>query len=146
MADVHGPLRVTRSVTIPASELSWQFSRSSGPGGQSVNTTDSRVELVWDLAHSTAISDGQRARATQRLSRRVHDGLLVVVAAEHRSQWQNRHAARERLATLIRTAIAAPGARRRTGRPSRSSIERRLRAKNRRADVKQHRRPPGPDD
>ena len=139
-ADVGDDLVVSRRVTIPAGELTWHFSRSSGPGGQSVNTTDSRVELRWDGARSRVLSAAQRAR----LLARIPDGLVVVVASDHRSQWQNRRLARERLAERVRTAVAPPPPTRRPTRPSRASVERRLRAKRRRGEVKRGRR--GTDD
>src|SRR5439155_22615859 len=92
-----GPLRVSRTVVVPERELRWRFSRSSGPGGQSVNTADSRVELSIDVANSTALGPVQRARVMERLSRRLIDGVLTVKASEHRSQLRNREAAVERL-------------------------------------------------
>jgi ribosome-associated protein len=138
---VTGPLRVRGSILIPESELSWRFSRSSGPGGQGVNTTDSRVELRYDVARSTALNATQRERALERLAGRLVDGALSVTASEHRSQQQNRAAARTRLAALVAAAVApAPRARRAT-RPTRGSVERRIAAKKRRADVKRLRRP-----
>ncbi|RJQ78802.1 aminoacyl-tRNA hydrolase [Pseudonocardiaceae bacterium YIM PH 21723] len=133
-------LRVTESVVIPGAELLERFSRSSGPGGQSVNTTDSRVELVFDLAGTTALTELQLSRAVQRLGSRLTDGVLTISAAEHRSQWQNRGAARTRLAELLRTALAPPPPPRRPTKPSRGSKERRLAAKSRRSQVKRLRR------
>ncbi|MGB8995902.1 MAG: alternative ribosome rescue aminoacyl-tRNA hydrolase ArfB, partial [Pseudonocardiaceae bacterium] len=82
---------------IPERELGWRFSRSSGPGGQGVNTTDSRVELIFDVTASTALTEQQRARVLERLSTRLVDGVLTVVASEYRSQLRNREAARSRL-------------------------------------------------
>jgi ribosome-associated protein len=127
-------------VTIPASELVERFSRSSGPGGQSVNTTDSRVELEYDVVASAALSDPQRARALARLVGRLVDGRLIVVASEHRSQHRNRVAARERLAELVRTSLAPPPPSRRPTRPSRGAKERRLAGKRHRAETKALRR------
>src|SRR5262249_42180512 len=101
-------LRVTRSITIPANELTWRFSRSSGPGGQSVNTADSRVELRWNLLASAALPESLKTRAVHRLGTRLVDGVLSVTASEHRAQLQNRRAAQERLAALIAEAVAAP--------------------------------------
>jgi ribosome-associated protein len=98
---------VVGPVTIPEADLTWRFSRASGPGGQSVNTTDSRVELVFDLAGSTAFPPTLHRRALARLSGRLVDGAVVVVATEHRSQLRNREAARERLAELLAQATAA---------------------------------------
>jgi ribosome-associated protein len=137
---VTGPLRVTRSIVVPERDLRWRFSRSSGPGGQSVNTTDSRVELSLDLATTTALGPIQRARAMQRLAGKLVDGVLTVTASEHRSQLRNREAALERLATLIAKAVAPPPPRRRPTRPSRAAVERRLAEKRRRARKKRLRR------
>lgn len=134
--DVAGDLPVHGGLVIPADELQWRFSRSSGPGGQSVNTTDSRVELVWDGAASRALSTVQR----DRLLARWPEGTVTVTASQHRSQWQNRRLARKRLAETIRRAVAAPPPRRRATRPSRASVERRLSAKRRRAETKRLRR------
>ena len=97
---------VRGSVVIPQSELVWRFSRSSGPGGQSVNTTDSRVQLVFDVANSPSLPDHLRDRALARLGSRLVDGCLVVTASEQRSQFQNRRAAESRLADVLGEAIA----------------------------------------
>lgn len=134
--DVHGDLHVSSSVTIPADELVWRFSRSSGPGGQSVNTTSSRVVLSWDGAASRALTDGQR----RRLLDRAPSGVLTTGAADERSQWQNRRLARQRLRAAVLAALAAPAPRRRPTRPSRASVERRLTAKRRRGELKRYRR------
>lgn len=134
------PLPVTDSVAIPADELRWRFSRSSGPGGQGVNTTDSRVELSWDLAASAVLPATLRRRAVARLGRRLVDGVLTVAASEYRSQLDNRRAAAERLADLVRDAIAPPPPRRRPTKPSKGSVARRLEAKKRRATTKRLRR------
>ena len=135
-----GPLRVTRSVVIPERELGWRFSRSSGPGGQSVNTADSRVELSLDVARSTALGPVQRARVLERLSRRLVEGVLTVRASEHRSQLRNREAALERMAKTLAAALAPPPPRRRPTRPTRGAVERRLADKKRRARTKRLRR------
>lgn len=135
-----GPLRVSRSVVVPERELRWRFSRSSGPGGQSVNKTDSRVELSLDLNTTTALGPIQRARALERLAHRLVDGVLTVTASEHRTQVRNREAALERLAETLRAAIAAPPPRRKPTRATRGSVERRLADKKRRARTKQLRR------
>ena len=101
-----GPgLRVAAGVTIPESELSWRFSRSSGPGGQGVNTADSRVELAWDAAASAALSPLQRERVLDRLSGRLVGGVLTIAASEHRAQLRNRDAARARLAAVVADAL-----------------------------------------
>ena len=134
------PLRVSRSVLIPARELKWRFSRSSGPGGQSVNTADSRVELRFDVARSTALGPVQRARAIERLGRRLVDGVVTIAASEERSQLRNREAARERLAAMLAEALKPPPPRRRPTRPSRAAVERRLAEKRRRAKTKKLRR------
>jgi len=136
-----GPLRVTRSVVVPEGELRWRFSRSSGPGGQSVNTADSRVELSLDVRATTAFGARQRARALERLSGRLVDGVLTITASEHRSQLRNREAALERLARTLREAIAPPPPKRRPTRATRASVERRLADKKRRARAKKLRRP-----
>jgi ribosome-associated protein len=138
---VPGDLVVTGRVVIPASELAWRFSRSSGPGGQSVNTSDSRAELSWDLAASSALSPVQRERALSRLSGRLVDGVLTVAASEHRSQLRNRAAAEARLAAAVAGAIAPPPRQRRPTRPSRGSVERRIAGKKRRGEIKRLRRP-----
>jgi len=138
--DVSGDLRVRAGVVVPARELSWRFSRAGGPGGQSVNTTDSRVGLSFDVSRSTALGGVLRARALQRLGDRAVDGVVTVVATEERSQLQNRRLARARLAALLRQVLAAPPRTRRPTRPSRGSVERRLAAKRRRADTKRARR------
>jgi ribosome-associated protein len=135
------PLRAG-SLVVPASELSWRFSRASGPGGQSVNTTDSRVELSFDVARSPALSAAQRERAMARLADRLTDGVLTVAASEHRSQLRNRQAALTRMADLLAAALAAPPKRRRPTRPSRGVRRRRRAAKERRSETKRLRRPP----
>lgn len=136
-----GPLRIRGTVVIPETELSWRFSRASGPGGQSVNTTDSRVELSFDLAASAVFGPTLKKRALQRLAGRLTDGVLTVTASEHRSQLRNRKAAEIRLAQMLEQAIAPPPRVRRPTKPSRTSSERRLASKRRRADVKRLRRP-----
>ena len=133
-----------RSVVIPANELRWRFSRSSGPGGQSVNTADSRVELSYDLARSSALPPALRERALERLRSRLVDGVLTVAASEHRSQLRNREVALARLAGLLDAALAPPPRRRRPTRPTRTAVERRLTGKRRRSQTKQLRRPPAP--
>jgi ribosome-associated protein len=127
---------------IPESELAERFSRSSGPGGQSVNTTDSRVELSWDVAASTVLSDVQRARLLDRLAGRLVDGVLTIAASEHRSQFQNRAAARRRLQDLLADALQPPSPARRATKPSRAAKARRVEDKRRRGQVKAARRRP----
>ena len=117
---------------MPATELVERFSRSPGPGGQSVNTSDSRVELDYDVRTSAVLTDTQRRRAL----RRWPDGRVSIAASEHRSQHRNRVAARERLAELLREALAPPPPPRRATRPTRGSKERRLKSKKERAQTK----------
>ncbi|HEY3502267.1 MAG TPA: alternative ribosome rescue aminoacyl-tRNA hydrolase ArfB [Actinocatenispora sp.] len=136
-------LEVTRSVSIPGTELRWRFSRSGGPGGQGVNTADSRVELSWDLAGSAVLSPTLRRRALERLGGRLVDGVLTVAASEHRAQLDNRRAAADRLAALVREAIAPPPPPRRPTKPSRGAVARRLTAKRHRGDIKKMRRDTG---
>ena len=143
MPAAHRPgLRVSAALTIPQSELSWRFSRSSGPGGQGVNTADSRAELVWDAAGSAVLTASQRERLLERLSGRLVDGVLTIAASEHRAQLRNRDAARARLAAVVADALRPPPPSRRPTSPGRGAKERRLKAKKRRTDVKRLRRPP----
>ena len=131
-----GDLHVRGSLALPERELRWRFSRASGPGGQGVNTTDSRVELSFDLAGSPSVPEPLRARAVARLSGRLVDGVLTVVATEHRSQLRNREAARERLAAALRAAVAPDPPPRRPTRPSAGAKRRRLDAKPRRGQLR----------
>ena len=133
-------LRVNDWLLIPAAELHERFSRSSGPGGQSVNTADSRVELSFDVEHSSALPEWARARAAERLAGRLAGGVLTVAVSEQRSQLANRQAARARLTGLIRDAIAQPPRPRIPTRPGRAANERRLEAKRNRAAIKRTRR------
>lgn len=135
-------LQVTSALVVPAGELAWRFSRSSGPGGQGVNTTDSRVELSFDVASSAALSPPQRERLLGRLGSRLVDGVLTVTAEEHRSQLRNREAALARMGQVLREALAPPPPPRRATRPTRGSQQRRLDAKARRGETKRMRRPP----
>ncbi|MGZ4604492.1 MAG: alternative ribosome rescue aminoacyl-tRNA hydrolase ArfB [Kineosporiaceae bacterium] len=139
-------LVVTPALSIPGQELRWRFSRSSGPGGQGVNTTDSRVELSWDPQTSPALSPVARERLMTRLADRLTGaGAIVVTASEFRSQLRNREAARTRLAGLVREAIKPPPATRRPSRPTAAAKRRRLEDKRRRSEVKRLRRAdPGP--
>ena len=133
-------LEITAGVTIPSSELDAHATRSSGPGGQHVNTSSTRVELVWRLADSRVVSDAQRRRIRDKLAGRLDaDGNLRVVASDTRSQRQNRALAEQRLAILVRRALAIPKPRKRT-KPTRGSVERRLSEKHRRSEVKRERR------
>lgn len=137
---MHDDLRVNDRLAIPRAELRWRFSRSSGPGGQGVNTADSRVELSWDVAGSSALPPVLKARALRRLANRLVDGVVTIAASEHRAQLRNRQAAEARLVALLAEAVAAPPQTRRPTKPSRGSIERRLDAKKRRGQIKRHRR------
>lgn len=134
-----GPVRVRGSVVIPDSELGWRFSRSSGPGGQHVNTSDSAVELIYDLARSESLPQVYKDRALQRLAGRLVGGALTVRAEEHRSQLRNREAAKERLAALLTEATAPPPKTRRPTKPSRRVQARRVEGKRRRGELKRGR-------
>jgi ribosome-associated protein len=134
------PAIQVRGAVIPHEELSWRFSRSSGPGGQSVNTTDSRVELSYHLAASDALGPVLKERALRALAGRLVDGVITVTASEHRSQLRNRQAAASRLTALLTAATAPPPAARRPTRPSRAARERRLAEKQRRSELKRSRR------
>lgn len=127
---------VPRGLRIPAAELEERFSRSSGPGGQGVNTTDSRVELLFEPGASSAFTEIQRARVLAALGDRLVQGRVVIVASEHRAQLRNRAAARERLAAMLRTALAPEPPKRRPTKPTRGSQARRLAAKKRRSEIK----------
>ena len=130
---------VNDRVAIPRSELTYRASRSGGPGGQHVNTSSTRIELLWDFARSRAVDDAARARLAEKLAGRLDaEGNLRVVASDRRSQQQNRVAAEERLAELVRQALTVPKARKAT-KPSRAAKERRLEDKRRRAERKRHR-------
>ena len=133
-------VRVNDRLTIPAAELAWRFSRSSGPGGQGVNTTDSRVELSWDVAGSPLLPPTLKERALGRLGPRLVHGVLTVTASEHRSQLRNREAAADRLASLVASAVAPPPRARRATRPTKGSVERRIADKKRRGVTKRNRR------
>ena len=133
-----------RGLVVPAGELIERFSHASGPGGQGVNTADSRVQLSLDLATTIALNDKQRERALCELDDRLSGTVLTITAAEHRSQRRNRAAARERLAEVLRSALVPPVPRRAT-KPTRASKLRRLDAKKRRSEIKARRRRPDAD-
>ena len=140
-------LPINDRLVIPAAELQWRFSRSSGPGGQAVNTTDSRVELRFDLETSKALGPFRKARLRDRLASRLEGNCLRVVVAEERSQWQNRQRAMARLADLLREGLKPPPSKRRPTRPGRAAVKRRLEAKGRRSELKRRRQNrPSPDD
>jgi ribosome-associated protein len=133
-------LDIAPDVAVPRSELEYRASRSSGPGGQHVNTASTRIELLWNLEDSRVLSDEQRARLRTRLASRLDSmGNVRVVASTRRSQQQNKQAAEERLAALVRHALHVPKRRRPTKRPK-AANERRLSQKKRRAEVKRERR------
>ena len=133
-----------RGLVVPAGELIERFSHASGPGGQGVNTADSRVQLSLNLATTTTLNDKQRERALSVLGDRLTGTLLTITAAEHRSQRRNRAAARERLAHVLRAALTPPTPRRAT-KPTRASKLRRLADKKRRSEIKARRRRPDAD-
>ncbi|MCU1481508.1 MAG: peptide chain release factor 1 [Subtercola sp.] len=135
-------LVVSPALTIPSSELTWRFSRSSGPGGQHVNTSDSRVELIWHVAGSATLSESQRAMLLSRLANRLVAGSIVVTASERRSQLRNRETALARLTEIVATALAPDAAPRRPTKATRGSKLRRLAAKGQRSETKQQRRRP----
>jgi len=133
-------LRVTTRLIIPGDELHLRASRSSGPGGQSVNTTSSRIELRWDVATSRALDPDQRALLLERLAPRLtDDGVLILHGSEHRSQHRNREAVLARLQAIVAEAVTPPRARRPT-RPTRASSRRRIEAKRARSSLKGLRR------
>jgi ribosome-associated protein len=135
-----GPLIIRGSVSVPEAELVWRFSRSSGPGGQHVNTTDSQVELRFDLAATEALPPVWKERALERLAGRLSgDGVLTVRASEHRSQWRNREAALTRLTAILAQATAPPPKARRPTKIPRGINERRLRVKKQRSQTKRGR-------
>ncbi|MCZ2814525.1 alternative ribosome rescue aminoacyl-tRNA hydrolase ArfB [Modestobacter sp. VKM Ac-2984] len=134
--DAFGDLPVSDRLVVPAGALSWRFSRSSGPGGQGVNTADSRVELAVSPLQLPGLTETQRRRLVERLGDRLVDGVLTIAASEHRQQLRNREAARARLAALLRGAIAPPPAARRKTKPTRGSKERRITAKKQRGETK----------
>lgn len=124
---------------IPERELGWKFSRSSGPGGQHVNTSDTRVELTWSLTDTAVLTPAQKERAATTLRHRLSDGSITVVSSQYRSQHRNREAARARLQLLVAGAVVPPRNRRAT-RPTRGSVRRTNEAKKRRSQTKQGRR------
>ena len=133
-------LIVNDRLAIPAVDLQWRFSRASGPGGQGVNTTDSRVELVLDIEACAVLGPFRRARLRERLASRVVDGDLRVVVADERSQWQNRQKAMVRMAELLRDGLKPPPPSRKATRPTRGSQRRRVQAKKQRGELKRQRR------
>ncbi|MET9364146.1 alternative ribosome rescue aminoacyl-tRNA hydrolase ArfB [Streptomyces sp. NPDC006632] len=134
-----GPYVIRGSVSLPEAELIWRFSRSSGPGGQHVNTSDSQVELRFDLERTESLPEVWKARALERLASRLVGGVVSVRASEHRSQWRNRETAAVRLAALLAEATAPPPKPRRATKIPRGINERRLREKKQRAQTKKGR-------
>ncbi|WP_018582427.1 alternative ribosome rescue aminoacyl-tRNA hydrolase ArfB [Corynebacterium pilosum] len=132
---------VPNGLVIPAADLTERFARSSGPGGQSVNTTDSKVQLSFDIEQSSALSEKQKARAIMNLGTTV----LTVEAAAQRSQLRNRNDARDRLAAMLREALAPPPPPRKKTKPTQGSVRRRMDAKRRRSKIKKLRKPPRSD-
>ncbi|GGX23747.1 alternative ribosome rescue aminoacyl-tRNA hydrolase ArfB [Streptomyces lomondensis] len=141
MDGMSGPHVIRGSVALPEAELMWRFSRSSGPGGQHVNTSDSKVELSFDLARTEALPEVWKRRALERLAGRLVDGVVTVRSSEHRSQWRNREAAAVRLAALLAEATAPPPKPRKPTRIPRGINERRLREKKQRSETKRGRSP-----
>ncbi|BAG20879.1 alternative ribosome rescue aminoacyl-tRNA hydrolase ArfB [Streptomyces griseus] len=139
MGVMSGPYVIRGSVSLPEAELMWRFSRSSGPGGQHVNTSDSQVELRFDLAATDALPEVWKARALDRLASRLVGGVISVRASEHRSQWRNRETAAVRLAALLAEATAPPPKPRIKRKIPRGINERRLREKKQRGDTKRGR-------
>lgn len=138
-------LEVSGALNIPAAELGWRFSRSSGPGGQHVNTSDSRVELSWNIAGSVVLTESQREWLLARLGNKLVGGVLTVSASEQRSQLRNREIALNKLAELVSAALAPGPARRRATKPTRGSVKRRLSAKGQRSETKRQRQRPTGD-
>jgi ribosome-associated protein len=129
-------IQVTRSVSLPRSEIDYRFSRSSGPGGQHAQKSDTRVEASFDVEASTALSEAQKRRVVAKAG-----PVLRAIAQDERSQWRNRELATERLVEALREALRVPR-RRRPTKPTKASRERRLEQKRRRSDTKRLRRPP----
>ena len=134
-----GDLYVSAAVVIPAAELQWRFSRSSGPGGQNVNKVETAVELGFDLEGSSAIGPFQKQRLLERLGSRCVAGCLRVAVSEHRSQYQNRQLALARLGDLLRDGLKPPPKLRKPTKPTRGAVKRRVDAKKQRSQVKQDR-------
>ncbi|MEV8340734.1 alternative ribosome rescue aminoacyl-tRNA hydrolase ArfB [Streptomyces niveus] len=133
------PHVIRGSVSLPEAELMWRFSRSSGPGGQHVNTSDSQVELRFDLGRTEALPEVWKERALERLASRLVGGVVTVRSSEHRSQWRNRETALVRMASLLAEATAPPPRPRRATKIPRGINERRLRQKKQRAETKRGR-------
>ncbi len=140
-------LTVNSHLVIPSNELKWRFSKSSGPGGQGVNKTDSKVELIFDIGHSSVIGHFHKKRLLERLENRCLNGCINIVVSEERSQYQNRQLALARLADILREGLKAPPKTRKATKPTRASQKRRFDAKKRRSALKQKRQSkPSTDD
>ncbi len=140
-------LTINSHLVIPSNELKWRFSKSSGPGGQGVNKTDSRVELVFDIKRSSVFGPFQKKRLLDRLDSRCVNGCLNIVSSEERSQYQNRQLAMARLADLLQEGLQPPPKTRKATKPTRASQKRRVTAKKRRSALKQKRQSkPSTDD
>jgi ribosome-associated protein len=134
-------VHITDTVSIPMSELSFRFARSSGPGGQHVNRSATQVELLFDVANSPSLNETQRQRVLRKLKSRIDkEGILHLVSQETRSQLRNREEVVDRFQVLVREALHVPK-RRRPTRPTRAARERRLEEKRRRSGAKRERRP-----
>jgi ribosome-associated protein len=136
-----GVLQLSEALAIPRTELVYRASRAGGAGGQHVNTSSTRIELLWNVRASQALDESQRARIEAKLASRLDgEGWLRIVSSARRSQGQNREAAEERLAALIVAALVVPK-RRKATKPSRGAKEARLAEKKKRGDTKRQRRP-----
>ncbi|ONH38072.1 aminoacyl-tRNA hydrolase [Protofrankia sp. BMG5.30] len=133
-------MQVRPGFVLRESDLTWRFSRSGGPGGQSVNTSDSRVELSFDARRSPSLPEPLRERTLERLAGRLVDGVLTITASEHRSQLRNREAALSKLITTLRRASGPPPPVRRPTSPSARAVQRRIADKKHRAELKRQRR------
>jgi ribosome-associated protein len=142
----HALVRVSAELAIPLSELTYRATRSGGPGGQHVNTSATRVELLFDVASSPSLDDRQRARIMEQLANRVDgDGVLRLASSAQRSQHQNREDVTQRFVTLVADALVERAPRRKTKMP-RAAKEARLKEKKKRAQVKKHRGPVSPEE
>ncbi|WP_245813844.1 alternative ribosome rescue aminoacyl-tRNA hydrolase ArfB [Rhodococcus marinonascens] len=135
-------MEITRSLIVPAAELHWRFSRSSGPGGQGINTTDSRVQLAVNLSTLSTLSPEQLGRMQIQLAHRLVDGMITVTASDMRSQLRNRRSARARMSALLRDALLTEPRKRRPTTATKGSHRRRLEGKKQRAQTKNLRKKP----